>query len=67
MPCRARRVRIMIRMSCIVGPHALLAEAAVGAGTGLRADLGCEAAAHVKVERAEDGCVGAYDADVHFG
>ncbi len=65
-PRRARRIPIPIRRSD-VRPPALLAEAAVGAGTRFRADLGREAAAHVEVEWAEDGRVGADDADVYFG
>lgn len=58
-----------MRTPRIAGPHALLAEpvAIVGAGTGFGADLCREAAAHVEVERAEDGRVGADDTDVHFG
>jgi hypothetical protein len=66
-PRRAGRIHALVRMSHIVRPRALLTEAAVGAGTRFRPNLGRQAAAHVEVEGAEDGRVGADDADVYFG
>lgn len=66
-PRRTGRIHALIRMSHVVRPSALLAEAAVGAGTRFRPDLGRETAAHVEVEGAENGRVGADDADVYFG
>ena len=46
--------------SCIAGPHAFSTKPCAGCLSG------AEAACEEEVERAEDGCVGANDADVDF-